>query len=290
VHGEGSLTTRDDNKPDLAKALRGSTTAVHVSLAGPPTSAQTLNRLCEILGHDFHDVELLRRAVTHRSYTNESADVATDNQRLEFLGDSVIGLVIAGRLFRAIPNAAEGLLTVLKARCVSEPALAEVARRIRLGEVLRLGRGERRRGGAALNSVLADALEAVIGAVFIDGGYLAASKVVSRIFKPELDATVHAGRAGERLEMRISGGRGTTGNWKTPLQELLQEHGRAHPDYTVVESEGPPHRRTFTVEVEATLGDKVVTARGEGSSKKAASHEAAKALYARLRNHWTGNQ
>ena len=164
--------------------------------------AMTLDKLCERMGHDFYDMELLRRAITHPSYRNESSEVEKDNQRLEFLGDSVLGLVVAERLFRAIHGADEGHLTQLKAYCVSEPALAEVARRLRLGELLRLGRGERRKGGARLSSVLADAMEAVLGAVLIDGGYVAAAKVIGRVLQPELAAAVGAGLVGRETTMQ----------------------------------------------------------------------------------------
>ena len=131
------------------------------------------------------------------------------------------------------------------------------------------------------------ALEAVMGAVFVDGGYLAVSKAVARVFKAELDATVHAGRDGHGLATRISGGTGATRNWKTPLQERLQERGLAHPEYQVVNTVGPPHKRTFTVEVIATLHDDMITAQGDGFSKKTAAHEAAKLLMERLEVMWS---
>lgn len=250
-------------------------------------TAATVERLCERLGHTFYDPSLLRRALTHSSFRNEAADVARDNQRLEFLGDSVLGLVVADRLFRAVPGADEGNLTLLKARCVSEPALAEVARRIRLGEILRLGRGERRRGGSQLDSVLADAMEAVLGAVFIDGGYLAAQIAVARAFKPELDQAIASGRSGRREMARISGSSGATRNWKTPLQELMQEHGLSHPQYEVIRAEGPPHKRTFTIEVRASFEGRDFAGTGSGASKKTASHEAAKALHRELIALWS---
>ena len=179
-----------------------------------------------------------------------------------------------------------GALTLLKARCVSEPALAEVARRLQLGEVLRLGRGERRRGGARLDSVLADAMEAVLGAIFIDGGYDAAHKAVGNAFVPELEDAITAGLTGRKDLSRISGGTGATRNWKTPLQELLQEHGMSHPNYVVVDSEGPPHRRIFTVQVEVEIEGQRLAGCGSGASKKFASHKAAKSLHGQLMTVW----
>ena len=248
--------------------------------------APTLVRFCKRLGHEFFDEALLRRALTHRSFRNESADEAHDNERLEFLGDSVLGLVVAERLFRDLPDVNEGSLSRLKSNCVSEPALAEVARRIKLSTVLRLGRGERRQGGAKLDSVLADAMEAVLGAVLIDGGYVAAQKVISKAFQAELDGAVAAGRSGNREFARISGATGKLRNWKTPLQEMMQERGVGHPTYHVIDAEGPPHRRVFTVEARAELPDERVAASGQGNSKKTASHEAAKALFAALMERW----
>lgn len=251
-------------------------------MSEPGGEAMTLARLSKRLGHEFHDEDLLSRALTHPSYRNESPAIDRDNQRLEFLGDSVLGLVIAERLFRAIGEADEGRMTQLKALCVSEPTLAEVARRLRLGELVRLGRGERRKGGARLNSVLGDALEAVLGAVLLDGGYLVATKVITRIFQPELDAAIAAGRAGVRHPARISGGDGAVRNWKTPLQELLQDLGVAPPQYVVAATDGPAHLRVFTIDVQVEIDGQQYCASGIGSSKKSASHRAAKDLYETL--------
>jgi ribonuclease-3 len=203
--------------------------------------------------------ELLGRALTHRSYAYENGNLPT-NERLEFLGDSVLGLVVTDALFRGYPNLPEGQLAKLRAAVVQMGALAEVARELNLGAYVRLGRGEEGTGGRDKPSILADTLEAVIGAVYIDCGLDQASDLVHRLFDPVIDKSA---RLGAGLD------------WKTSLQELTAVEDLGVPDYQVEES-GPDHQKNFRAVVRVrgrTLGS------GEGRSKKAAEQQAAEAAW-----------
>lgn len=215
-------------------------------------------RLLEALDHTFQDPERLRMALTHSSYVNEfRGDGPSDNQRLEFLGDAVIDLVVSEALMDKFPDAREGELSKMRARMVSEVALARVADRIGLGSALRLGRGEEMSGGREKASVLADAFEALVAAIYLDGGYEAAKRFVRRwIASPEpteIDA-------------------------KTELQHRAQECFKKTPRYRLVEEHGPDHDKTFVAEVyldDETLG------RGVGRSKKESEQRAAANVLAR---------
>ena len=214
-----------------------------------------LGVLCERLGHTFRDSGLLEVALTHRSATNGGGQ---SNQRLEFLGDAVLGLAVAEAVYRRFPLASEGELTSLKSRFVNNRHLADVALALDLGPFLQLGKGEHRGGGRMKPRVLADALEAVVGAAFLDGGLDAASRVAERCIL-----------TGQPIAETKS---------KTRLQEWLQARGRELPQYAVVSEEGPPHCRIFGVEVRSGS----CSARGEASSKKLAEQRAAALLMGRL--------
>ncbi len=203
-------------------------------------------------------------ALTHTSFVNEhSDDGLMDNERLEFLGDAVIDLAIADQLMRRFPDAKEGQLTRLRASVVNEDGLADVARRLGLGELLLLGRGEELSGGRDKNSVLADAMEAVIGVLYLTSGLSGVFSMVDCLFGPALDrAEETAGR-----------------DYKTRLQEQVQARFKAPPRYRVISEEGPDHRKVFAVEIEA--GGQVL-GRGEGKSKKEAEQAAAKVAMAHL--------
>lgn len=215
--------------------------------------------LQEKIGYRFSNRDLLGEALTHKSYSNEQvAGNAPHNERLEFLGDAVLELAISERAFDAFPDFPEGELTRVRAELVSEASLARVARVLDLGAGLRLGRGEERTGGRDKPSLLADALEALLGAVFCDGGFAAARQVVGRLFGAALDAAAR---------------RKLGSDYKTRLQELLQgTRGRA-PRYRLVEASGPDHQRSYRVEV--LCGEEVLGA-GSGRSKKAAEQAAAR--------------
>lgn len=204
--------------------------------------------------------DLLLQALTHRSYLAEVVD-ASSNERFEFLGDAVLDLVIAEELFRAHPDWPEGELTKSKAAVVGERSLAGVARAWNLGAAMRISRGEELSGGRERKALLADAVEAVIGAYYLDQGLEACRAFILRTFRPTLEII-------ERREHEL--------DYKTLLQEVFQAQHQAAPTYAVVEESGPPHDRTFTVEV--TFGDRLL-GRGEGKSKKeAAQHAARQAL------------
>jgi ribonuclease-3 len=209
------------------------------------------------LGYKFNNRELLEMALLHRSYRYEVKDVESDNQRLEFLGDAVAGFLVAAHLYRLHCDGNEGVLTEMRSRVTSGRALATVARAIKLGEFMRLGKGEEMAGGRKRESLLADGLEAVIGAAYVDGGVVAAEKIVTKLLIPLL-----AARLGEEW----------IDNPKGKLQELSQSlYGRG-PEYRCVSEEGPAHRKVFVVEAivgGARLGE------GSGTSKRAAEIEAA---------------
>ena len=215
--------------------------------------------LREALGEPVLGAELLDRALTHRSFAYENGGLPT-NERLEFLGDAVLGVVVTDTLFRTHLDLSEGRLAKLRAAVVNARALAEVARTIGLGEHVKLGRGEETTGGRNKASILSDTVEAVIGAVYLSGGFEAASTVVHLLFDP-LMAT--AARLGAGLD------------WKTSLQELSAEHALGVPEY-VIEDEGPDHEKTFSAQVQ--VGSSLY-GHGTGRSKKEAEQQAAETAY-----------
>ncbi|HEV8240217.1 MAG TPA: ribonuclease III [Thermoanaerobaculia bacterium] len=213
------------------------------------------------LGHTFADRELLRRALTHRSATQESPGAAS-YERLEFLGDAVLGALAAEWLYQQLAADDEGELSKVKSYLVSEPALAAFAEQLELGPLLRLGVGEERSGGRAKPSLLADALEALIGALYLDGGLAATRTFVTPLLGAGLDAW--RGGAAQR-------------DAKTALQERLQAVGSGPPDYRLVATSGPDHQKSFVVEC---WSEGRLLATGEGSSKKRAEQAAATAALA----------
>ncbi|NLJ40971.1 MAG: ribonuclease III [Clostridiales bacterium] len=210
------------------------------------------------IGYKFEEPRLLKNALTHSSYANESRGDIPDNERLEFLGDSVLGMIIASYLYNMFKEYKEGNLTRMRAGIVSEVALAEIARGIDLGHFLYLGRGESNSGGRDRDSVLADAMEAIIGAVYLEGGLAKARELVINLFKPIID--------------RNSQGRGFQ-DYKTLLQEELQRNGDKDIAYNVVAERGPDHSKTFVIQVSY---DGKIIGKGKGRSKKEAEQQAAK--------------
>jgi ribonuclease III len=218
-----------------------------------------LERLEKAAGYGFADRGLLEKALTHSSHAYEAKPEAPeDNEQLEFLGDSVIGLIAAEFFLRAFPERNEGELSKLKASATSTLALAHLAKAIRLDKTVLLGRGEEKSGGRKKISILAGAFEALTGAIYLDGGFEAARTFVS-------------GFLGSSLKP-IKSDSQTISNAKSALQELCQKSGLAAPLYRLLSEKGPAHRRTFLIEVR--LGDKVV-AKSKGGSKKAAEQAAA---------------
>jgi ribonuclease-3 len=213
-------------------------------------------RLEELLGYRFVRRELLERALTHRSFANESKSGTGDNEKLEFLGDAVLDLVVGHHLMDAFPALSEGELSVTRAQVVSEAGLSEVAAELGLGEFLRLGKGEERTGGRSKPSLLADAFEAVVAAVFLDSGFEAARDLVERVLAERMQAIDATGFH----------------DFKTRLQESAQAKLRATPEYRVIGEAGPDHDKTFEVAVHIKNRE---WARAHGKSKKAAEQRAA---------------
>jgi ribonuclease-3 len=211
------------------------------------------------LGHRFRDREILDQALTHRSATHESGGLHPPNERLEFLGDAVLGLVVAELLTASPAAGSEGQMSRIRAALVNSGSLAGLARRWGIGPLLRVGRGEENAGGRDRESILADACEAVLGALYLDGGLEAAASLLRRELSAGMSELLAAA-----AEVRDP---------KTSLQELLQTDGAPAPAYQVVEESGPPHRRLYRVRV--IHGGRVL-GEGEGGSKKAAEQEAAR--------------
>lgn len=227
------------------------------------------------IGHAFTRPELLEQALTHSSRAKEAEALLAsgggrpaDNEQLEFLGDAVLGLVTTAELFRRFPQFSEGQLSKLRAHLVSKNHLIHVAEQLDLGQYLRLGRGEEKSGGRNKAALLVDALEAVIGAVYLDAGLEAARPLVlQRIVLPELETFISSGTAGKITD------------YKSALQERLQAEGRPQPVYAMVKESGPEHQKTFTIEAQllATAdGDPEFVGRAQGSTKKNAEQDAAR--------------
>jgi ribonuclease-3 len=221
--------------------------------------ADQSDRLQRALGYRFNDGELLLQALTHRSCGQPH------NERLEFLGDGLLNFVIGEAVYRQRSRDAEGELSRLRIQLVREETLAAVARRLELGEAVRLGPGELRSGGFRRDSILADALEAVLGAVYLDGGFEAARAVCQRIFAAELSALPQA----QALK-----------DAKTRLQEILQARNSPRPEYALIEESGPAHQRRF--EVACRLPGEGLETRGEAGSRKHAEQRAAERMLQRL--------
>ncbi len=231
----------------------------------PATSIEAVQRL---LGYRFHQPRLLEEALTHKSYSNErrSKD-RTQNERLEFLGDAVLSLVMSEYLAAEFPGSNEGGLSKLKAHLVSEASLAKAARRMKLGHLLRLGKGEELSKGREKHSLLADALEALIAAIYLDGGLEASRTFTLRVLEEELLAT-RAEQARPGME-----------DYKTQLQEVCQKRFDTLPQYATVRESGPDHEKVF--EVELTIQG-VMRGIGRGHSKKEAEQMAAREALTQL--------
>jgi ribonuclease III len=214
------------------------------------------------LGDPVLEPELLERALTHRSFAYENGGLPT-NERLEFLGDSVLGVVVTETLYLTHPDLSEGRLAKLRAAVVNARALAEVGRTVGLGEHVKLGRGEETTGGRNKASILSDTVEAVIGAVHLSGGIEVSSDVVHLLFDPLIEA---ASALGAGLD------------WKTSLQELAAEHSLGVPEY-VIADDGPDHMKTFTAQVR--VADQLY-GNGIGHSKKEAEQAAAETAYGEI--------
>jgi ribonuclease-3 len=223
---------------------------------------ESLGSLDRALGVSFHDQGLRQAALTHRSYAFERGTDVT-NERLEFLGDSVLGLVVTDMAYATFPELPEGALAKLRAAIVNMSALADVARSLGLGDIVLLGKGEELSGGRDKASILADALEAVFGAVYLDRGLDVSRELIERLFRPRMEAYVRG--EGDR-------------DYKTILQELASQEMRAMPEYRL-EERGPDHEKEFTATV-FLAGEPLGT--GTGRSKKEAEQRAAQEAHARI--------
>ena len=215
--------------------------------------------LARFLGHDFKNPQLLIQALTHRSHGSPN------NERLEFLGDSVLNLVVADQLYQRYPKLPEGDLSRLRASLVKESTLAEIAVALNIGDSLQLGEGELKSAGWRRPSVLADAMEAIIGATYIDGGFTASQQLVGRLYADRLD----------KLDPKAVGK-----DAKSLLQEYLQAQKADVPEYTVLATEGEAHCQTFRVECHVRKFQ--LKTQGEGSSRRAAEQLAAQTAYEQL--------
>jgi ribonuclease-3 len=224
-----------------------------------------LEQFQDTVGYQFRNSKFLLEALTHSSFAQESADRPRDNEQLEFLGDAVLSFVVSVILADAFPDWEEGKLTRARSHLVAAPHLHLVACRLSLGKYLRLGRGEEKTGGRDKPALLVNALEAVVAALYRDGGTEAAREFIARFIMPlDLDAA-----AGELFAI----------DYKSALQERLQAARTPPADYRVVEESGPEHQKTFTVEAVASQN---LVARGRGGNKKAAEQEAARMILERL--------
>lgn len=218
----------------------------------------SMEKLQRDLGYHFKDTDLPLQALTHKSFSNEQkAKDVPFNERLEFLGDAVLELAVSDRIYKRYPDIPEGGLTRIRAEVVCEKGLARIARQLDIGSGLRLGRGEDKCGGRGKASLLSDALEALLGAIFFEGGFDAACRIVEKVFGPELDNAANI-RYGT--------------DYKTALQENLQARFGRLPEYQLVKIAGPDHSRIFTI---AVSFDGRELGSGEGSSKKQAEQKAA---------------
>jgi len=217
--------------------------------------SQDPQRLARLLGCRFDQEKLLARALTHRSATG------ANNERLEFLGDALLGFVIADALWERFPNADEGRLSRLRSSLVKRESLATLARRLNLGDYLRLGEGELRSGGHARESILADALEAIFAAVYVDQGFEPARKAILALYAARLDGIAVSGTAKDP---------------KTRLQELLQANKRPLPSYELLQVSGSDHAQKFRVRCLLADGDDATE--GEGTSRRRAEQQAAERM------------
>jgi ribonuclease III len=262
--GEVRLTVRSLDADEARRIIEGyREAAVGGQVLRVPDDLEDLERG---LGYEFRDRELLMRAVTHRSRAHEDASgTIADNESLEFLGDAVLGFVIADMLFREFPQLDEGQKSKIKSTLVSSSTLGRLARRLGLGEHLMLGRGEEKTGGRRKQALLADGYEALIAAVFLDGGIDEARRFIMRQFADEIEE-VRSPSFWER-------------DYKSGLQEMLQSRSLPLPEYLVTAESGPDHRKIFQVEVRVQ-GETIAEA--SGRSKKEAEQQVARLAIEKL--------
>ncbi len=218
---------------------------------------QELACLQKQIGYTFRDILLLNKSLTHKSYVNENSQPLKDNERFEFLGDSVLDLIVSGYMIKAFPNFSEGTLSKIRAAVVNESCLTELARQIDLGKYLLLGKGEESSGGREKNSLLANAYEALAGAVYFDSDLETALNIYLPVLEKEIAKYAETARFRDH---------------KSELQEYTQTHFNGIPNYNIVNEKGPAHAKEFEVVV---LVQEIIRGRGNGKSKKEAEQAAA---------------
>ncbi len=219
---------------------------------------QDLDSLQKKIGYTFQDISLLNKSLTHKSYVNENSDSLKNNERFEFLGDSVLDLIVTGYLLKAFPDFSEGILSKIRAAVVNESCLADLARQIGLGKYLLLGKGEESSGGMEKNSLLANAYEALAGAVYFDSNLEKAMDLYIPVLSKEIAKYADTARFRD---------------YKSELQEYTQTHFNCIPNYNIVAEKGPAHEKQFEVVV---LVQETIRGRGAGKSKKESEQVAAK--------------
>lgn len=218
------------------------------------------------LGYEFKDISILKNALIHPSYLNEKhVERIYSNQRLEFFGDSVLSLAVSEYIFTNLKYFPEGKLTEIRAKVVCEEALAKMAKKLCVGDFIVLGKGEKKSGGSSRPSTLSDAMEAIIAAVYLDGGFEAAKRLVLNNLSDDIDALAKADNI--------------VSNYKSDLQEYVQSEGKEL-HYEVLSEEGPEHAKSFEV---AAFVDGTMISKGKGTSKKKAEQEAARIAYLKLK-------
>ena len=231
------------------------------------SAAGSFARLETLLGYEFQDRPLLERALTHRSFVNEQESQGIrSNESMEFLGDSVLGFIVSARIYDRFPDSSEGELSKIKAYLVSAANLIYLAEKIELGSFVRLSRGEEKTGGRKKRAIVVDAYEALLGAIYLDGGIEAVGSFLER----QIGGLLHS------LDLHQL----TYGDFKSALQEQLHNLGRSEPAYKVVDEIGPDHKKVFVVEV--VVGHEVI-ARSSGRTKKEAQQEAARVAMENLK-------
>lgn len=222
-----------------------------------------MEKIEELLNYTFRDKNLITAAFIHRSYLNEHKHVGEHNERMEFLGDSVLGLVVSDFLYRALPNTPEGELSTLRARLIEASSCNKYLLQLGVESYLLLGKGERYNDGRGRESILADLFEAIVGAIYLDGGFEAAQKFILGHFSRKMDEIIQE----------------PASNWKAILQDHCQRVFQEHPDYVVLSETGPDHNKTFIMSVQIQRKE---LGQGSGSSKKIAQQAAAQDAVRRL--------
>lgn len=281
------LTTRNDNagqsRQTAPRAVSQAVRASRPAKQALPATATPESEVTTFFDYKFKDPSLLKLALTHSSLAYESnpdgqRQPGTDNEQLEFIGDAVLGLVVAEALYRRFPGSREGDLTRLRASLVNSRNLAQVAAQIQLGPMLRLGRGEEHSGGQRKPALLANALEAVIAAMYLDGGLAPARDFIQRHIVEPADADLMS------VLDSTEPFSGAVGDYKSALQERLQAEGAGQPKYVMTDQSGPDHKKRFRIEVRVAdrAGGFITLADAEGTTKKLAQQEAARRALAGL--------